>query len=101
MQYRKLGKTGLSVSEIGYGGGRIKKDQGRKELIDLIHKALDQGINYIDTAPTYGDGFSETTLMEAFASFSDSTFVQTAATLSCCNNSSIGMTIYDNIRYFI
>ena len=65
MQYRKLGKTGLSVSEIGYGGGRIKKDQGRKELIDLIHKALDQGINYIDTAPTYGDGFSETTIGEA------------------------------------
>jgi len=65
MQYRKLGNTGLSVSEIGYGGGRVKNNQDHQELIALLHQSLDQGINYIDTAPTYGDGFSETIIGQA------------------------------------
>jgi len=53
MQYRTLGKrTGLRVSEIGFGGYPINDP-------DVLSYAIDHGINYIDTAPDYRDGKSE------------------------------------------
>ena len=67
MQYRTLGKTGLSVSEIGYGGGRVRPEHDEKSLVNMIHYAIDQGVNYIDTAPTYGGGYSETVIGKAIA----------------------------------
>jgi predicted aldo/keto reductase-like oxidoreductase len=59
MQYRILGKTGLRVSEVGYGGGRVRPNQDQPELIKAIQRMIDAGINYFDTAPTYGSGTSE------------------------------------------
>lgn len=67
MQYRTLGKTGLRVSEIGYGGGRIRPEHDINELVNMIHYAIDCGVNYIDTAPTYADGYSETVIGKAIA----------------------------------
>ena len=70
MQYRTLGRTGLRVSEIGFGGAQVgipnymeKWDPaGEREqatIIEALNHALDIGLNYIDTAPGYGNGISE------------------------------------------
>ncbi len=65
MNYRRLGKTGLRVSEIGFGcgniGGLIIRGT-HQEQVGAVKKALELGINYFDTAPSYGDGKSESHL---------------------------------------
>jgi aryl-alcohol dehydrogenase-like predicted oxidoreductase len=63
MNYRTLGKTGLSVSEIGFGawgiGGMMWRGGNDEEALLALHKAADQGVNFYDTALVYGDGHSE------------------------------------------
>jgi D-threo-aldose 1-dehydrogenase len=65
MRYRPFGRTGLEVSELVFGGGWVggilihQDDATRRAAID---RALDAGINWIDTAPSYGDGQSEQAL---------------------------------------
>jgi predicted aldo/keto reductase-like oxidoreductase len=54
--YRMLGRTGLRISDISFGGSRLVTGQE-----DLVRRAFDLGINYFDTAETYTDGESETT----------------------------------------
>jgi len=52
---RHLGKTGLTVSTLGLGGAiTVAREERREEAEELINRALDLGINYIDTAPSYG-----------------------------------------------
>ena len=65
MNYRQLGKTGLKVSEIGFGCGNVGGLMIRgshDEQVEAVKHALELGINYFDTAPSYGDGQSETNL---------------------------------------
>ncbi|HVM88149.1 MAG TPA: aldo/keto reductase [Puia sp.] len=57
MQYRTLGKSGLSVSEIGFGCMSLHDDE--EANIRLIHQAIDLGINYFDTADIYDNGENE------------------------------------------
>lgn len=64
MQYRKLGKTGLEVSEIGFGGIPIQR-VSMDEAVGIIKKALELGINFFDTARGYTD--SEEKMGTAFA----------------------------------
>jgi aryl-alcohol dehydrogenase-like predicted oxidoreductase len=64
MEYRQLGKSDLNVSAIGYGawgiGGKpFWSTEGEENSIRSIEKAIDLGINFFDTAPVYGFGFSE------------------------------------------
>ncbi|MDH3252455.1 MAG: aldo/keto reductase [Ignavibacteria bacterium] len=62
MKYRTLGRTGLSVSEIGFGAwaiGGLWGEQKESDSIDALHRAIDQGVNFIDTAAGYGRGKSE------------------------------------------
>jgi len=63
MQNRKLGKTGIEVSEIGFGawgiGGHLWQDSKDDESIQALHRAIDLGVNFIDTAIAYGEGHSE------------------------------------------
>lgn len=54
MQYRKLGKTGLDVSVIGLGCGELGT-QSTDYAVRIVQRALDLGVNYIDTARAYGD----------------------------------------------
>lgn len=59
-QKRKLGKTGEAVSLFGLGGaGIIAQGDKEEEAVALLERALDEGVNYIDTAPSYADGISE------------------------------------------
>jgi aryl-alcohol dehydrogenase-like predicted oxidoreductase len=61
---RPLGRTGLQVSEVGYGAWGIGASQwiGARddESLRALHRAVDLGVNFIDTALAYGDGHSET-----------------------------------------
>jgi len=63
MKYRTLGRLGWQVSEIGFGawaiGGAGWGKQSDDESIRALHRALDLGCNFIDTAQGYGDGHSE------------------------------------------
>jgi len=62
MEYRKLGRTGWNVSAISFGAWAIGGTWGNvddKESLEALHKALDLGVNFIDTADVYGDGRSE------------------------------------------
>lgn len=68
MRYRELGRTGLEVSILSLGSGGPnkfgrKKYVPRQHIIDLVHLAIDMGINFFDTAPVYGE--SEVLLGEA------------------------------------
>jgi aryl-alcohol dehydrogenase-like predicted oxidoreductase len=63
MEYRTLGRTGWQVSAISFGAWGIGGDWGTvddAESLAALHKALDLGLNFIDTADVYGDGRSET-----------------------------------------
>jgi aryl-alcohol dehydrogenase-like predicted oxidoreductase len=63
MNYRRLGKTGLEVSEIGYGAWGIGRTMwigaDDEESLQALDRAIELGVNFIDTALGYGDGHSE------------------------------------------
>jgi aryl-alcohol dehydrogenase-like predicted oxidoreductase len=76
MQYRALGRTGLRVSEVGFGGAPAgiphyiePWDTGaaetRQSVVDAVRRGLDLGLNYLDTAPGYGGGAGEEIYGEA------------------------------------
>lgn len=69
MEYKKFGNTNLTVSTIGLGCSRLGGNlQGgsRQEAQTLLQEALEQGINFYDTADSYGQGQSEKLLGKAF-----------------------------------
>jgi len=71
MKYRKLGKSGITVSEIGFGAWTIGMDWWSKKVSDdeaiaMLKKAYDKGINFYETADVYGKGKSERLLAQAF-----------------------------------
>jgi aryl-alcohol dehydrogenase-like predicted oxidoreductase len=62
MQYRQLGRTGWKVSDISFGAWAIGGSWGSvsdNESLTALHKAVNCGVNFIDTADVYGDGRSE------------------------------------------
>ena len=65
MKYWRLGRTGLEVSVLGFGcgvvGGLLVRGD-RRDMVSVLARAIELGINYFDTAPTYGDGLSENNL---------------------------------------
>ncbi|HXG41540.1 MAG TPA: aldo/keto reductase [Dehalococcoidia bacterium] len=71
MKYRRLGRTDLTVSEVGFGvwsvattwWGVTDQELGKR----LLRRAFDLGINFYDTADVYGNGLGETMLAEALA----------------------------------
>ena len=77
MEYRALGETGLRVSVIGYGGGRVRPDADADEVVSLLRAAREGGINFFDTAPDYGRGRSEELLGQALASDRDECVITT------------------------
>ncbi len=63
MRYRPFGRTGLQVSAVGFGCWPMAGDRYGAiedgEAVKAIHRALDRGINCVDTAPAYGAGHAE------------------------------------------
>src|SRR6478736_809961 len=69
MEHRPLGRTGVSVSKLCLGA-MMFGDWGNKdhdESVRIIHRALDAGINFVDTADVYSRGESETIVGKALA----------------------------------
>jgi aryl-alcohol dehydrogenase-like predicted oxidoreductase len=67
MEYRELGRTGWRVSAIGFGGWAIGGTWGPvddRESLAALHRAVDLGVNFFDTADIYGDGRSERLLAQ-------------------------------------
>jgi L-galactose dehydrogenase len=65
MKYRQLGRTGLQVSVLSFGAsslGGVFRDIDEAEGVRTVHAALDEGINFIDVAPYYGETKAETVL---------------------------------------
>jgi len=81
MNYRKLGKTGLNVSEISLGtwqvGGKWGDEFNNDNADKILNAAIDNGINFIDTADVYGDGESEKAVGHFVKSRSERIFVAT------------------------
>ncbi len=76
MKYRKLGRTGLNVSEISLGswltyGGYVEKEKAANS----IHKAYELGINFFDTANVYERGAAETVVGEALRNYPRESYV--------------------------
>jgi voltage-dependent potassium channel beta subunit len=66
MHYRRLGRSGLKVSEISLGSWiTLGSQMDEQSSIDLVHAAYEQGINFFDSADMYADGQAEITLGKA------------------------------------
>jgi aryl-alcohol dehydrogenase-like predicted oxidoreductase len=82
MEYRELGKTGWKVSTVGFGAWAIGGTWGEvddEESMLSLHAALDQGVNFFDTADVYGDGRSERLLARLKRERSEPFYVVTKA----------------------
>ena len=71
MKYRQLPRTNLLISEIGFGAWTVGTNwwghREEPERIQLLHKAVDLGINFFDTADIYGNGYGEEILAKALS----------------------------------
>jgi len=74
---RKLGRSSLEISEVSFGCMSLGDDE--KENIFLLHKALELGINYFDTADLYQHGKNEETLGKAFKDKRDKVIIASKA----------------------
>ena len=80
MDYRRLGRTDLSLSAIGFGASTLGDVFGNidpAEGIRAVHLAVDSGINFFDSSPYYGITLAETRLGEALAGRRDRVIVAT------------------------
>jgi len=81
LQKRKLGKSGLEVSALGLGCMGMSFGLGpaadKKEMISLIHKAVEKGINFFDTAEVYGPFTNEELVGEALEPFKGKVVIAT------------------------
>ena len=84
MNYRMLGRTGLRVSELGFGCGNVGGLMIRGEpqaQVGSVARAMELGINYFDTASSYGAGQSETNLGRVLKELNADVFVGTKVRL--------------------
>src|ERR1700691_5453236 len=81
MQRRKLGKSGLEVSALGLGCMGMSFSFGppkdKQQMISLIHKAVEHGVTFFDTAECYGPFINEELVGEALAPFRDQVVIAT------------------------
>ena len=82
MQYRELGRTGLKVSEISFGAWAIGGSWGSvddRDSLAALNRAIDLGVNFIDTADVYGDGHSEQLVAKLLKERKETIYVATKA----------------------
>jgi aryl-alcohol dehydrogenase-like predicted oxidoreductase len=92
VKYRKLGNSELLISEIGFGSWLTFSDPQRKQVaISCVHRALDLGINFLDTANVYGRGAAETVLGEALTGIKRETYVLATKLFFPMSNADYGL----------
>src|SRR4030095_5937725 len=82
MDYRQLGTTGLRVSTVSFGAWAIGNAWGHvdsEESLSALHRAVDLGVNFFDTADVYGDGHSERLLAQLKRERSEEIIIATKA----------------------
>src|SRR3954471_25002564 len=82
VQYRPLGRTGWNVSTVSFGAWAIGGAWGSVDYADslaALERAIDQGVNFINTADVYGDGRSERFIAELRRRGSENIYVATKA----------------------
>src|SRR6266699_4825874 len=83
MEYRTLGRTGWSISEIGFGSWGIGGSEwgATDDSVSLaaLNRAIDLGVNFIDTADVYGDGHSEQLIAQVRKARSEQLIIATKA----------------------
>ncbi|MGD1045517.1 MAG: aldo/keto reductase [Bacteroidota bacterium] len=82
MEYRTLGKTGWNISAISFGAWAIGSAWGTvndKDSLAALHRALDLGVTFFDTADVYGDGRSERLLAQLRQERTEKFFIATKA----------------------
>lgn len=80
MRYRTLGRTGVSVSVLGFGAsplGNVFGAVSPQKALRAVHHALERGVNLFDVSPYYGDGLAEERLGAALAGRRDQVFLAT------------------------
>ncbi|TVY02417.1 aldo/keto reductase [Paenibacillus cremeus] len=86
MEYRRLGRTNLMVSSIGFGGAPMginnyledyDAEKSRDGVVAALNAALDNGINYIDTATAYGQGLGESIIGEVMKNRRQDAYIAT------------------------
>ena len=80
MQYRELGRTGMRVSEISFGAWAIGGSWGQvddRESLAALNRAIDLGVNFVDTADVYGDGHSEQLIGQVLKARRETVYVAT------------------------
>lgn len=115
LQTQQFGKTDMHITPVGFGSWAIGGGdwvygwgpQNDRESIEAIHRALDLGINWIDTAAAYGLGHSETVIGKALSGIADRPFVFTKCQLTwndqgeiidCLKRESIRRECEDSLR---
>ena len=80
MQYRDFGKTGLKISALGFGSMRLPEKDGHVEVdkaVEMIHRAFELGVNYIDSAYFYNHHESEVVVGKALKGWREKVIVST------------------------
>ncbi len=95
MKYRTLGKSGIKVSEIGFGAWTLGLDWWGKKIEDdeakrILKRAYDLGINYFETGDIYGRGKSEQLIGEVFAGTRSEVVISTKYGYDIYSNEQIG-----------
>lgn len=76
MEYKQLGSSDLQISRIGFGCMSLSPDR-EEDSIQIIHRALELGINYFDTADLYNNGLNETLVGKALKTKRDKAIIAT------------------------
>ena len=100
MNYRSFGRTGWNVSEISFGAWAIGGSWGdvsEDDALDALRAAIDEGVNFIDTADVYGDGRSERLISQVLKEQSEDIDEKEKAN----NYSKVIAPFLDQIRYHI
>ncbi len=104
MKYRRLGKTGFEVSEVSLGtwqvGGRWGEDFNDSNADQTLNRAIDAGVNFLDTADGYGGGLSEKAVGRIVRKRSEKVYVATKCGRRLKPHTAEGYT-EENIRGFV
>lgn len=105
MHYRSLGRTSWQSSEIGFGawgiGGDAWGQRNDTAALAALHTAIDEGVNFIDTADVYGDGHSERLVTQVRKERKEQLFIATKAGRRLNPHTAAGYNNAQNLTGFV